>query len=50
MHDYLHHTPVSDLCGVGVVVHRQTTLAPEIPNAGGAICPSATLDVAPPVL
>jgi hypothetical protein len=36
MHDYLHHTCLT-LCGVGVVVHRQTKLAPEILKAGGAI-------------
>jgi hypothetical protein len=37
MHDYLHHTLYLTLCGVGVVVHRQTKPAPEIPKAGGAI-------------
>jgi hypothetical protein len=37
MHDYLHHTLYLTLCGVGVVVHRQTKRAPETPKAGGAI-------------
>jgi hypothetical protein len=50
MHDYLHHTLYLTLCGVGVVVHRQTQPAPGVPNAGGAISPSATPEVAHPVL
>jgi hypothetical protein len=37
MHDYLHHTLYLTLCGVGVVVHRQTKPARRIPTAGGAI-------------